>query len=472
MTLPAVDTVGPAAVATGLARAPARGQLSLRVCLGWGTGTIGVAILFNTVNLLLLRFLTDFLGIAAAVGGLVLAASKIYDAVTDPLMGVITDRTRSRFGRRRPYLLLGGLLAAASLPVLFFLPTIVPVDARFATVVFAAFFYATAYTIFNVPYLAMASDMPITYHERSRLMSFRVSAIGIGQLLAGVLAPLLVVWFGGGQSGFAGMSLVMGALVGAACWASFFATRTAGTQTARAAGPHPARLRFRMVLENRPFALLLATKTLQLSGFAVLTSTLAFFVLQVLEAGAGTLATIFTVMTVVLVGSMPFWLAVSRRVGKVRTFQIGAVLFCVGSATWLFAGPGYPVPLILTQAALTGFASSGMLLVGQAMLPDTIAWGRHTSGENREGAFTGFYSSVEKIAFALGLAFTGLILGSAGYIEGQGDAIGVQPDSAIRAVYACIGVVPGLLALAAAAVLRFYRLDERTMNQMEQGHAC
>jgi len=345
------------------------------------------------------------------------------------------------------------------------------VDWRVATVVFAAFFYATAYTIFNVPYLAMASDMPISYHERSRLMSFRVSSIGIGQLLAGVLAPLLLVWFGGGQAGFAGMSLVMGALVLAACWTTFFATAGAGARAIAPREKRPARLTLRSVLGNRPFALLLGTKMLQLTGFAVLQSTLAFFVLQVLEAGAGMLATIFTIKTLVLIGSMPLWLAVSRRIGKVRTFQLGALVFTIGSLSWLLAGPGHPVPLIVAQAALTGFGSSGMLLVGQALLPDTIAWDRHLNGDNREGALTGFYSMAEKFAFALGLAFTGVILGTAGYIEGQGDAVGMQPDSAIRAVYACIGVVPCLFALAAAAVLRWYTLDERTMHRAEQRDA-
>jgi len=442
------------------------------MCLGWGTGTIGIAILFNTVNLLLLRFMTDFLGIAAALAGLLLAASKIYDALTDPVMGIISDRTRWRLGRRRPYLLLGGVLCAASLPILFWLPSWVTADWRVAVVVFATFFYATAYTVFNVPYLSMASDMPLTYHERSKLMSFRVSSIGIGQLLAGVLAPLLVAWFGGGQAGFAAMSLVMGMLVLTACWTSFFATGDARLTPPSAAARRGVGIEWSLLRDNRPFALLLTVKTLQLSGIAVLQGSLAFFVVQVLQAGGGMLATIFTVNTVVMIATMPVWLAISRRYGKVRSFQLAAVIFFVASLAWFFARPGYPMALVVIQATLTGFASGGMLLVGQSLLPDTIAWDRHHSGLNREGAFTGFYSTAEKIAFALGLAFTGLILGAAGYVEGQGDDIGAQPVSAVRAVYACVALVPGLLSLGAAAVLIGYKLDEKTMHQVEQGHAA
>lgn len=440
------------------------------MCLGWGSGTIGVAILFNTVNVLLLRFMTDFLGIAAALAGLLLALSKIYDAVTDPAMGLLSDRTRTFLGRRRPYLFLGGILCAASLPILFWLPAAVSDDWRIATVVFATFFYATAYTVFNVPYLSMASDMALGYHERSKLMSFRVSSIGIGQLLAGVLAPLLVSSFGGGREGFAVMSFIMGLLVLSACWTSFFSTGGANAMAAPSNSMKPRRgigIDWRLLKTNKPFALLLCAKLCQLTGIAVLQGSLAFFVLQVLEAGGGTLATIFTLNTAVLIATMPVWLAISRRLGKVRTFQLAAVCKFLVSLAWFFAAPDYPMALIVIQAGFSGFASAGMLLIGQSLLPDTIAWDRHRSGQNREGALTGFYSTAEKIAFALGLAFNGLILGLAGYVEGQGNAIGVQPDSAITAVYLCVALLPGLLSLCAAAVLSFYPLDERTMNSLE-----
>ena len=99
----------------GAAGAAAEQQaLPFRIVFGWGLGTLGVAVLFNATNLLLLRFLTDFAGLAAAAAGLAMALSKIYDAITDPLMGVISDRTRTRWGRRRPYLL---PIATVNLPI-------------------------------------------------------------------------------------------------------------------------------------------------------------------------------------------------------------------------------------------------------------------------------------------------------------------------------------------------------------------
>lgn len=447
--------------------------LTLQICLGWGIGTLGIAILFNTVNLLLLRFLTDFLGIAAALAGLILALSKVYDAVTDPLMGLLSDRTRGRLGRRRPYLLLGGLLCAASLPMLFLVPAIVPMDWRIPLVVIATFFYSTAYTVFNVPYLAMASDIPLRYHERSKLMSYRVSSIGIGQLLAGVLAPLLVTYFGGAEAGFAAMSLVLGMLVLTACWSSFFGTAAFPLATAAKPASRPrSTWDWEIIRQNKPFAILVGVKFLQLTGFAILTGALAFFVLQGLEAGGGTLATIYTVKTVVLIATMPIWLEVSKRIGKVRSFQLGAFIFFASSLTWLVSNPGHPPVLILLQSAFNGLGSAGMLLIGQSLLPDTIAYDRRLSGANREGTFTGIYSTAEKVAFAAGLAITGMLLGAAGYIAGQGNTLGVQPRSAVLAIYACVGLIPGLFSMSAAALLQLYRLDEATVDGREDsGHA-
>ena len=153
-------------------------RLPLIICIGWGMGTFGISSMFNSVNLLLQRFATDFLGIAAAAYGLIYLVSKIYDAATDPVMGALSDRTRSRFGRRRPYLLLGGALCAAAFIALFNAPSVVDSPHALLLLALLLIFYSTGYTVFNVPYLAMPAEMTRDYMERARLISFRVYAIG------------------------------------------------------------------------------------------------------------------------------------------------------------------------------------------------------------------------------------------------------------------------------------------------------
>ena len=158
----------------------------LKIMFGWGLGTLCMSLMFQAVSLLILRYLVDYVGLAAGLAGLLIGLGKVYDAVTDPLMGAISDRTHSRFGRRRPYLLLGSLVSALSFVLLFNLAQFVDwaPSLLLGMVVVALLLNATGYTIFNVPYLAMPAEMGLGFHERTRLMSFRAAAVAIGGVSA------------------------------------------------------------------------------------------------------------------------------------------------------------------------------------------------------------------------------------------------------------------------------------------------
>lgn len=191
----------------------ALGKLPLWLCMGWGIGTLGMSVMFNSVNLLLSRFATDYLGIAASTFGLIYFVSKIYDAVTDPTMGWLSDRTKSRFGRRRPYLLLGGAISAIAFICIFNTPSIDTAANAAWILALGMILYSTGYTVFNVPYLSMPVEMTNGYLERARLISFRVYAIGIGSLIGLSLAPTLIPIFGGGKEGHAVLSVVFGGVI-------------------------------------------------------------------------------------------------------------------------------------------------------------------------------------------------------------------------------------------------------------------
>ena len=174
------------------------GQLSIPIRFGWGMGSLGISLMFNATSLLMLRYLVDYAGIGAALAGLLIGGAKIYDAVTDPLMGTISDRTRSRMGRRRPYLVAGAFVSAISFVMIFNLASFQGSSYIVTLVVLALLLNATGYTIFNVPYMAMPAEMTKGYHERTSLMSYRIAAIAVGQLCASFIGPLLLVAYGGG----------------------------------------------------------------------------------------------------------------------------------------------------------------------------------------------------------------------------------------------------------------------------------
>jgi len=433
--------------------APPR-QLPLSLCVGWGIGSLGMSLMFSATGVLLLRYLVDYVGIAAALAGLLISAAKIYDAIVDPLFGVASDRTRSRWGRRRPYLLFGGLLTAASFVLLFHLDGVAGSSWVIALALLVLLANASGYALFNVPYLAMPGEMTSDYHERTRLMSFRVAAVAAGQLLATFVGPLLIERFGGGAEAHRTTAWILAAFILASSLACFLGTRRAPA----AQVPHaPAGLRaqFAAAMSNLPFTLLLGVKLTYLFGLSVYFAAMPFLFVSVLGLGYGALGTYFFFQSSAMLISQPLWVAVTRRFGKVRTYYLATAIYCATLLTWALAAPGEGQAAIVLRGAVTGVAGGGLLLLGQSMLLDTMQHDFELTGERREGLLAGIYTTVEKLSFSFGPAMIGAALGAAGYVAAAGLA---QPASARTAIYACVTIVPVLATAGGSLLLRRYRI--------------
>lgn len=437
--------------------------------IGWGLGTLPMAILFNSFNILALRYFVDYVGLAAAAAGSLIALSKIYDAVTDPLMGTLSDRTRSRFGRRRIYLLIGGLMCALVLVALFSIPSGLDSDVAFALVALVVFLYATGYTVYTIPYIAMAAEISASSHTRASMMSWRVLFIGLGGLLAGTLGPKLIAWAGGGASGHFSMAIVLGSLVLLFAVVTFLLTaRTPIGETRAEADAMPLRDKLRTIAENRPFLILLSLKLFQLTGVAMASATLAFFTVWILGRGYADLGSIVFWTTAGQLVGTPLWLGIMRRTGKRAAFVVAAGIFAAVSLSWLAADAAEPMWVIALRVFVKGLATAGILLVGQVLLPDTIEYDRQRTGLRREGVLSGMYTTIEKIAFAAGTAITGMYLGGTGYVPGLQPASGAQPEAALDAILYCQSVIPAVFIMLAAACLYFYRLPSVPQSPQQE----
>jgi glycoside/pentoside/hexuronide:cation symporter, GPH family len=441
-------------------------RLPLPLRIGWGIGGLGSYTVLSTSSLLLMFFMSTALGISPAIAGGVIFACKLYDMALNPAIGALSDRHESRWGRRRPFLLIGAALASTALVLMFNVPGGFGQTASLAWVIGSLLLLATGYTFFNVPYLSMPAEMTSSLHERSVLMSWRVFFVSIATLVSTGAAPALIAQFGGGRAGFAAMSWLVGGVCLAAMVLCFF-----GTAAARMTPRSAARLAFvqqlRLVLDNAPFRLFMGAKFLQLLGLSASSTALAFLIVTVLGRGPGGLAAFGVASTVGTIVSMPAWVALSRRHGK-RNVYIGSILvFAVTKLSWLLATPQEAQALFLGRAALTGLASGGIMMLGTSLLPDCAEYDFRRTGLRREGLYAGFYSFIEKFAFALGPALSGLILSAGGFIESTAGAPPpLQPDSAIRAVFVASTVIPALAPLLSIAFLARYRLDESTLAAM------
>ncbi len=448
--------------------AAAARSLTRTTMVGWGIGTLGPVIVLSATNALLLRFITDFVGLSAALAATLIGLSKLYDAFADPAMGWLSDRTRSRWGRRRPYLLAGGALLALSVFALFWVPgpdVLGSETARTLYVGAALMFYATAYTVFNIPYMAMPAEMASAYHQRTALMSWRVVAVGLAQIIAMFLGAAMVDWFGGGARGHLGMASVLAPIVLASAVVCFVMTRAA-PYTEATTTHAPFSVQARSVLENRPYLVLIAVKLLTLTALSA-QSVFPYFFQRILGVSNVYLGTYFAVASVALIASQPVWIRASKRLGKSLCYRIALGASIPVSLSWLLAGAGDPLWSILARGAAIGFAGGGALLMGQSLLPDTMEYDHLRTGLRREGIFAGFYTTVEKVAGALGIAAVGAILSGAGYLQSRGVDV-VQPESALTAIRLVIALLPSGVSLAALLLLFGYTLSEERLQALRQ----
>lgn len=418
-------------------------RLPARLVWGWGIGSLGSSALHNGISFLALFYLSRVLGLEPALAGSLILAAKVYDIATDPLVGWLSDRTASRWGRRRPWLLAGALVSALAF-VLLFNPPAASGPGLLVPAVLALLLYATGYTLFGIPYLAMPAEMTSDYHERSRLMSARTICLTLGILAGGALAPVLVGAFGGGPAGYARMSWIMAALILASMLGCFAGTRGARATTPPAGG-HGAS-NWRTALANRPFATLILSKFCHLLGVAVSMSSLAFLVTAVLGRPEASMGGFVLASAAGSILSMPVWLAVSRRHGKRATYLAAVGCYLPALLSWLAADPGEATALFLARGFLTGLATGGLTLAAQAMLPDTIEHDFARTGLRREATFSAVYSMAEKLASAMGPFLLGLVLSAA---TGE------------RGIVLAAVVIPAAASTLSAVALLFYSLDRQ-----------
>ena len=429
-------------------------SLSFGLKLGWAAGSLGTVTILSTTSFLLLFFMTTLLGMGPALAGGLLFGAKLFDALIAPWLGRVSDGHSGRWGRRRPFLLLGAFASLAAFLILFNPPALAGTGLNI-WMVGGLLVMAAGYTLFNVPYIAMPAEMTGSPQERTALMSYRIAFVGLGGALVG-FAPKFAAELGGDRVAYAWVGAGLGMVVFVAMLVAFLASRNARATTGT---PGIAMGSYAVIFANRPFMLLLAAKALQLVGLAAIQASVLFFLKQVLGIGEGTIGGFVGVTTVLMLLSMPFWVWAAKRWSKRFLFMAGCLAYALVQLSWLLAVPGEALAPVMLRAAAGGFFTGGILLMGQSILPDAIDHDCRRTGVRREGLYAGAYSFVEKASTALGPLLVGLILAAAGF-DPKAAAAGIaQGADAITGVYLGAAVLPALLYALSVVPLWYYRLD-------------
>tara|TARA_B110000438_G_scaffold300088_1_gene351670 strand:- start:6764 stop:8095 length:1332 start_codon:yes stop_codon:yes gene_type:complete len=441
-------------------------MLPFKIRFGWGIGTLTVSLMFQATGLLLLIYLTDFVKLDATTAGLLIGLSKIYDAITDPVMGRISDRTKSPWGKRRPYVFLGTLMCAGSFILLFNLASFADSPNIVIITLFALILNATGYTVFNVPYLAMPAEITTDYNARTDLMSYRVMAVAAGQLGGSALGPALVVYFGSGISGHTGMANILAIIMVCAGLACFQLTKQASYVTPSLAQKNTSSFlkQFRTAFQIKPFAILLGIKVTQLTGFAIFLGSLPYLFTRVMGLSLSYIGFYFLIQGSVMFISQPIWVRIVSKIGKKRSYYLASLIWGLGALSWMLASQGETNAGIIARGILLGIGAGGLLLVGQSMLPDTMQYDFQKSGQRREGILAGVYTTVEKLSFAIGPSILGLILGLSGYNPNET----IQIDNVIKIIYLSAGGFPVITLIISCLLMFFYNVNEETLKEKQK----
>ena len=475
---PPMDQAPPAVAAPGSPRTPGsppRTQIGDRVPFGqkcaYALGTsvdLWAAWLFLT---LVYPIYNIELGMNPAWIGLILLVYRLWDAVTDPVMGSISDNTRTRFGRRRPYMAIGGVLTGVTFPLLWWMPGGMSDAAMAGWLIVAGLIFYSCFTVFNMPYQSLILEMTPDYNERTRVTAYRsfvgaVVGLSLGwgwwatqrPLFADPLtmepnAPLAMRY----------ISVLVGALmIVCALIPAFFVKERYYESNLTKNQQKVSLLRsLKETFSNRPFVILTSLATLYMFGVMVV-DNMANYLSTYYVLGGDTDAASYwlgigtTITTVTGLLGIPVFTWIADKVGKNKALGLAVVMITLGSASsWFIYVPGEPAYMMIYYLA-RGMALNAVWLLIPSMQADVVDHDELRTGERREGGFAAIFSWMLKLGITAAFALGGPILNWTGFDVDLGAE---QPESAILNMRIAFLVVPTVALVLVGVLLWFFPLD-------------
>jgi GPH family glycoside/pentoside/hexuronide:cation symporter len=426
----------------------------------YGSGDLSFSLTSTIVGAFFAIYLTDVIGVPASIAAMAIFIGGTWDYINDPIVGYLSDRTRTRWGRRRPFLLFGAIPLMLAFALMWWRPPIV--EPLWLGVYFSLMYivYELAATFAYIPFIALTPELTADYDERTALMSIRAFFSILGSLIA-FTVPLLIV--GSFRPENAGRILSMGAVVGFFCifplWLVFFGTRERAEfmrQPQKGIRESIAAMR-----NNPPFVFNLVIYLFTWVTVAIIQLIMLYYIKHVVHQEANNdliMATIF----IVAMAALPLWERISRRRNK-RWAYIGGMSFL---ATVLLAlsvlSPSIRLPLIIVICVLAGIGVSAAHIIPWSMLPDAIEYGELQTGERHEGMYYGLITLAQKIAVSIALPLALLILDWSGYVPNSA----VQPESAVNGIRLIAGPIPAALLGLGILFALFYPLGRENYTEI------
>jgi GPH family glycoside/pentoside/hexuronide:cation symporter len=436
-------------------------ELRLPTKLAFGGGDLALNLVWNGTGLFLMYFYTDVLGIAPSTAGAIYALALTWDAVTDPVMGAIADRTRTRFGRYRPYIAAGAIPLGAGYALAFTDPGLTG-HALVAWVVFTHCLLRTVYTVVGVPFSSLQARLTPDTHERGQLAGWRMLGAASGGLSIAFLTPQVVAALGPQHEGAAYQ--LAASVAGVACavvllLGSLVMREPRETALTEHRPSRSLRAALRAIAQNQPTLRVIAIIVLVSMSVTMFgKNTLYYFKY---ELGAPELAKFALVMpAAAMILLIPAWVGLARRTSKRTAWMVGCTIAATGFLAFAL-NPSRDPAVALWIIALISIGTSSFGVVFWAMLPDTVEWNEDACGERDEAMIFGLASFAQKAALGINALMLGLMLDWIGYSANQ-----PQTEATLGGIRAIMSLVPLAGIVASMLVLRNYPIDARSHAEL------
>jgi GPH family glycoside/pentoside/hexuronide:cation symporter len=426
----------------------------------YGSGDLGFSLTSTIVAAYFAIFLTDVVGVSARIAAIAIFVGRTWDYVNDPLFGYISDRTRTRWGRRRPYLLFGPIPFAIVFTLMWWKP---PIQGDISLAIYYAFIYVlydASATMIYMPYFALTPELTSDYDERTSITSVRSFFSIFGSLLAFTIPLMIIDGFSPEHAPKVLLMGVMFAIISAIpLYLVFFGTQERPEFMNL---KQPGLLEsLRASMQNRPFIFSAVIYLFTWVTVDILQTILLYFIKYVVGRESNSevfMATIF----VVGICALPLWVWVSHRLDKRLAYIIGMVFFAAVLLVLINLTPATPLSWILILCVLAGIGISAAHVIPWSIIPDAIEYGELKTGERYEGMFYSLISLSQKVASSFAIPMVLLVLDATGYIPNSS----AQPPSAVLGIRIVTGPIPAVMISIGILFAILYPLGRERYTQI------
>jgi len=432
---------------------------------GFGAGDFAFNLVWSGTGLFLMYVYTDVFGVSPTLAGIVYALALAWDGVTDPVMGVIADRTRTRWGRYRPWIAMGAIPLAISYVIAFWNPGFTGL----ALVIWIAFTHCllrTAYTIASIPFSSLQARLSADANERSQLAGFRMMGAASGVLTVALFTPLIVKAMGQGHEGRGYVLAAMAAgILAVLIFAFVVSVMQEPEESEDAPAPEPlwadVGTFFAQFTQNGPLVRVFLVIIAVSIAVTLFSKNVLYYFKYVLEAPeAATLALVTPAFAMLVL--VPVWVVVASKTSKRTAWMWGSAISALGYVAF-YANPFQDVGVVMAIIVVISVGGSSFGVLFWSMLPDTVEWGEAHHGVRHEAKVFGFASFAQKAALGVNALLLGLMLDGVGYQANQ-----AQSAHTLEGITAIMSLIPLLGVIASMALLWTYPIDAKRHAELRQ----